>query len=62
MSKGNTRRRKRPVYLVVLPTGLFVDGEEAEIIVGIRQTAAGADTLIKNNPGAIRKKSFLVDE
>jgi len=61
MSNGNPRKRKRPVYLVVLPTGVFVEGEEAEIIVGIKQTKVGADDLQKTQEGSKVRKSFLVD-
>lgn len=62
MQMGNTRKRKRPVYVVCLPTGVIVGGEEAQILVGVRLTAAGAETLKNVNKGAIVKKSFLIDE
>lgn len=62
MSTDTTRRRKRPVYIVVIPTGVMINDEEAELLVGIKQTAAGAERLQKCNPGAIVKKSFLVDD
>lgn len=51
--------RKRPVYVVIKPTGLIVEGEEAKIIIGIRTTSAEADTLKKENEGAIIEKQFL---
>jgi hypothetical protein len=54
---------KRPAYLVVVPTGVFnEDGDEAKIIIGLRHTRAGADTLVNSTPNAIVEKWFLVSE
>lgn len=56
-------KQKRPAYLVVVPTGIVnEEGDEAKIIVGIRQTMAGADSLVKSTPNAIVEKWFLVSE
>lgn len=52
--------RKRPVYVVVKPTGVIIDGEEAKIILGIRQTSAEAEGLKNQNEGAIIEKQFLM--
>jgi hypothetical protein len=56
-------RRKRPVYLVVKALGVCgPDGEEMEALLGVRQTAAGAQTLQNKTEGAKVKKAFLTDE
>lgn len=53
-------KRKRPVYLVVKPTGVYDDdGEEAVILLHIKQTSVEADTIAKKTEGAIVRKGFV---
>lgn len=57
-------RTKRPCYIVELPTGVMVPTqngqlEEATVRVGIRQSHAGAEELLKTYPSAIITKGFV---
>jgi hypothetical protein len=55
------KKRKRPVYIVVKPTGVIVDGEEAEILIDVTQTKVAAETSQNKNPGSVIKKAILKD-
>lgn len=62
MSRGNSKR-KRPVYVVVKPLGIFdEDGEEVEALIGVRQTRAGAEGLKNATERSIVRKALLVDD
>lgn len=58
---------KRPCYIVELPTGVMVPGPrgrlvEAMVRIGIKQSAAAAEALKVQYPGAITTKGFVETE
>ena len=55
------RTRRRPVYVVIKPTGeMDEDGEEICIYIGVKPTSIEAHALANSVEGAIVKKGDLI--